>query len=346
MRTEMSVYLHSAGTVLPGPPIDIASLAEKFDLPSVWGQWVESFIDNPYRHYSVDLDSGKLRFSLADLATTAGERALAAAGAAPADVDLLVMGTSSPDMLMPATVNVVADRLGIDDVATYQLQSGCTGAIQALDVARRLLGSGEHRTALVIGADSCAKHLDLSVDVRSLPPDQQVNGVLFGDGAGAAVLGVERGAHGVELLRTRVRCVGRGREPGQTLNWFGGADRHADRPAAVEDYKAVQDAVPPLAVQTLDEMLDALNWDRGEVDYVLPPQLSGRMTDEIHARLDVPDAQEVSCVRETGNTGNALPFFQLERLLPRMIAGDRAVGVAIESSKWIKAGYALEKVDA
>lgn len=342
----MNVYLHSAGTVLPGPPIDIAALAKKFSLPSVWEQWVESFIDTPTRHYSVDLDTGDVQYSLADLATTAAERALAAAGTAPSEVDLVVMGTSSPDMLMPATVNVVADRLGVDDIATYQLQSGCAGAVQALDVARRLLGTGEHRTALVIGADSCAKHLDLSVDVGALPPDEQVNGVLFGDGAGAAVLSTTPGPHEVALVWTRVRCVGRGREPGQTLNWFGGADRHVDRPAAVEDYKTVQNAVPPLAVATLEEMLDALDWDRGELDYVLPPQLSGRMTDEIHARLDVPDAQQVSCVRETGNTGNALPFFQLERLLPRMIAGDRAVGVAIESSKWIKAGYALEKVGA
>ncbi|MGP4028930.1 3-oxoacyl-ACP synthase III family protein [Actinomadura sp. 3N407] len=342
----MDVYLHSTGTVLPGPPIDIPTLAKMFDLPSVWEQWADSFIDTPTRHYSVDLDSGELRFSLADLATTAGERALAAAGAAPSDVDLVVMGTSSPDMLMPATVNVVADRLGIDDVATYQLQSGCAGAIQALDVARRLLGSGGHRTALVLGADSCAKHLDLTADVSALPPGEQVNGVLFGDGAGAAVLRTEPGAHEVALRWTRVRCVGHGREPGQTLNWFGAADRHADRPAAIEDYQAVRDAVPPLAAETLDEALEALDWDRGELDYVLPPQLSGRMTDEIHARLDVPDAQEVSCVRDTGNTGNALPFFQLERLLPRMIAGDRAVGVAIESSKWIKAGYALEKVGA
>ncbi|WP_157420277.1 3-oxoacyl-ACP synthase III family protein [Actinomadura kijaniata] len=340
----MDVYLHSAGTVLPGPPVDIPTLAKRFGLPSVWEQWVDSFIDTPVRHYSVDLDSGETRFSLTDLATTAGERALAAAGTAPDRIDLIVMGTSSPDMLMPATVNVVADRLGVDDVATYQLQSGCAGAVQALDVARRLLRSGEHRTALVLGADSCARHLDLTVDVSALPPGEQVNGVLFGDGAGAAVLGTKPGDNGIALRWTRVRCVGRGREPGQTLNWFGAADRHVDRPAAVEDYQAVQEAVPPLAAATLDEVLDALDWDRGELDYVLPPQLSGRMTDAILARLDVPDAREVSCVRETGNTGNALPFFQLERLLPHMITGDRAVGVAIESSKWIKAGYALEKV--
>jgi 3-oxoacyl-[acyl-carrier-protein] synthase-3 len=80
------------------------------------------------------------------------------------------------------------------------------------------------------------------------------------------------------------------------------------------------------------------------VDYVLPPQLSGRMTARITERLDIGQAQEVSCVVDVGNTGNALPFFQLERALPRMIAGDRAVGISVESSKWIKAGFGLEKV--
>lgn len=340
----MDVYVRSAGTVLPGPPVDIPTLAKRFGLSPVWEQWVDTFIGTPVRHYSVDLDSGEVRFSLADLAATAAERALATAGITAADVDLVVLGTSSPDMLMPATVNVVADRLGVNAVPTYQLQSGCAGAVQALDVARHMLHSGRYRTALVLGADSCAKHFDLTLDVSALPPNEQVNGVLFGDGAGAAVLGTEPPPDPVALRWTQVRCVGRGRQPGQTLDWFGAADRHVDRPAAVEDYQAVRDSVPPLAVETLEEVLAELGWDRDELDYVLPPQLSGRMTAEIHARLDVPDAQEVSCIGETGNTGNALPFFQLERLLPRMIAGDRAVGVAIESSKWIKAGYALEKV--
>lgn len=341
----MDVYVHSVGTALPGPPVDIPTLAKRFKLPLVWEQWVDTFIGTPIRHYSVDLDSGEVRSSLADLAVTAAQRALTAAGITPAEVDLIVMGTSSPDMLMPATVNVVADRLGIDGVPGYQLQSGCAGAVQALDVARHMLGSGAFRTALVIGADSCAKHFDLTLDVRALPPEEQVNGVLFGDGAGAAVLGTEPSAAPVALRWTQVRCVGRGRAPGQTLTWFGAADRRLDRPAAVEDYQAVRESVPPLAVATLDEVLDELGWERDELDYILPPQLSGRMTAEIQARLDLPDAQEVSCIRETGNTGNALPFFQLERLLPRMISGDRAVGVAIESSKWIKAGYALERVE-
>jgi 3-oxoacyl-[acyl-carrier-protein] synthase-3 len=91
-------------------------------------------------------------------------------------------------------------------------------------------------------------------------------------------------------------------------------------------------------------MLDALDWNESDVDYLLPPQLSGRMTNRINEFLALPGAQEVSCVADTGNTGNALPFLQLELALPRMAAGDRALGIAIESSKWIKAGFALEKL--
>jgi len=87
-----------------------------------------------------------------------------------------------------------------------------------------------------------------------------------------------------------------------------------------------------------------LGWKDSQIDYLLPPQLSGRMTARITEHLGIVQAQDVSCVVDIGNTGNALPFFQLERALPRMVTGDRAVGVAIESSKWIKSGFALAKV--
>ncbi|HVQ95804.1 MAG TPA: 3-oxoacyl-ACP synthase III family protein [Mycobacteriales bacterium] len=338
------IHVHSVGTALPGPPVSTAQLARKFGMPRVWEQWVETFIGTGSRHLAVDLETGERRHTLADLGTLAGERALTAAGVGPSDVDLVVMATSSPDMLMPATVNMVADRLGIDGVPAFQLQSGCTGAMQALDVACQLLLAGRHRTALVLGADSCAKHADLTVDLAKLPPGEQVNTVLFGDGAGAVLLRTEPAGALAVLRRVFVRLTGLNRPPGQMIEWFGKAEQTSDRPAAVEDYKAIEESVPKMAAEALQELLDGLDWLDTDVDYVLPPQLSGRMTDRIVADLNLPGAQEVSCVRETGNNGNALPFFQLERLLPRMTAGDRAVAVSIESSKWIKAAFGLERV--
>jgi 3-oxoacyl-[acyl-carrier-protein] synthase III len=340
---DRDIHVLSTGTVLPGPAVNNATLAARFGMPAVWEQWIDAFVGTRARHLAVDLETGEVGFSLTDLGAQAAARALETAGVAATDIDLLVMATATPDMLMPATVNMVAERLGIDQVPAYQLQSGCTGAVQALDVARQMLLAGSCRTALVIGGDVCAKHLDLGMDVAGLAPAQLVNVVLFGDGAGAAVLGVEPSPGSSVLHRTLVRLTGLNQPPGQTVEWFGLADRHADRPGGSEDYKAIEERVPVMAVEVLKEMLDDLDWGDDDVDYLLPPQLSGTMTARIVDRLDLPAAREVSCVAETGNTANALPFFQLERALARMVQGDRALGITIESSKWIKAGFALER---
>ncbi|MET8044688.1 3-oxoacyl-ACP synthase III family protein [Micromonospora sp. NPDC005215] len=337
-------YLLSAGAALPGPAVDNAALARRFGMDTLWEQWVDVFVGTRQRHLCVDLASGELHSNLAELATAAAQQALKSADLTPDDIDVIVMSTATPDQLMPATVNVVADQLGVNDLPTYQLQTGCAGAVQALDVAQALLTTGRHRTALVLGGDVCAKYFDLSLDLAALPPAQLINVVLFGDGAGAAVLSSEPGPGRVVIRRLLNRLTGRGRAPGHVLDWFGLADRDSLRPAATEDYKAIEESVPRMAGEILRELLDDLGWQDDDVDYLLPPQLSVRMTSRIVDQLGLPGALEVSCISETGNNGNALPFLQLERLLRRMAGGDRAVGLAVESSKWLKAGYALEKL--
>jgi 3-oxoacyl-[acyl-carrier-protein] synthase-3 len=337
------IHIRAVGTYLPGPPVDNATLVRRFAMTPQAEQWIDTFIGTRTRHFCVDLDTGDVLYSMADMGEVAGRRALADAGLEPADIDVMVLATSTPDQLMPATVNQVADRLGINDVPTYQLQSGCTGALQAMSVAFHLLRAGAARTALVIGAETIAKHFDLATAVSSMSRGEQVSGVMFGDGAGALVLSTEPGPAPVPVLRSVMqRLVGLGRAPGHTMEWFGAADRHLDLRPTNEDYKAIEESVPVLAVEVLDELVEQQGWARDDLDFLLPPQLSGTMTARIAQRLDVPGAQEVSCVTETGNTGNALPFFQLERLLPKLSSGNRAVGIAVESSKWIKAGYAVE----
>jgi 3-oxoacyl-[acyl-carrier-protein] synthase-3 len=102
--------------------------------------------------------------------------------------------------------------------------------------------------------------------------------------------------------------------------------------------------VPVMAVEILRDLLTELAWQETDIDFLLPPQLSGRMTPRIVRQLDVPKAVEVSCVEETGNIGNAVVFFQLERLLGQLTPRAHAVGISVESSKWIKAGFVLEGV--
>lgn len=334
------VRVASAGTALPEPAVSNAELARRFGMDELWEQWIEAFVGIRSRHLSVDLATGEIRGTLADLGAEAAGRALEQAGMAGDDIDLIVMGTATPDALMPTTANVVADRLGIGDLPTYQLQSGCAGAVQALEVAASLLASGGYRNALVLAGDSCAKHFDLTADLTTLPPSELVNVVLFGDGVGAAVLSTQTGP--VALRRAATRFSGVGRPPGQVVEWFGRAERDSTRPAVAEDYKAVETHVPVLAVEALKELLDHLGWVDDDVDFLLPPQLSGHMTARISERLALFGAQEVTRVDETGNCGNALLFFQLERLMSQIGPGDRAVGIAVESSKWITGSVALE----
>lgn len=340
---QPDVYIRSVATALPGQPVDNARLAERFGMDELWQQWVDGFIGTRTRYLATDLDTGKAECSLADLGAEAGALALERAAVGPGDIDLIVMATATPDHLMPATVNLVADRLGIDGVPSFQLQSGCSGAVQALDVARQLIRGGRHRTALVLGGDVGAKHHDLDTDLRSLTPAELVNVVLFGDGAGAVVLAAEPGPAPVLIREAFVRLVGLGRAPGQVIEWFGLADRGSAASAGAEDYKAIEERVPVMAGTILTELADRLGWSDSGVDYVLPPQLSGRMTARIVKGLDLA-ARHVSCVEEIGNNGNGLVFFQLERLLPRMAPGERALAAAVESSKWIESGFALERV--
>ena len=110
------INVRSVRTTLPGPPIDNATLARRFGMGEAWQSWVDTFVGTAYRHYAVDLETGETMFTLADLGAMVGAEALSAAGVEPGEVDLIVLGTASPDELMPATVNVIADRLGVNGV--------------------------------------------------------------------------------------------------------------------------------------------------------------------------------------------------------------------------------------
>lgn len=339
--------LAAVATALPGPPVGNEELGARLGLPS---DWMDLFIGTRSRHFVTDLADGRVRQSLGDLCAEAARGALVRSGTDPRALDFVVLATATPDALMPTTAAVVADRLGAVGVPVYQIQSGCSGTVQALALAEALLAAasgpdGRPAAGLVLAGDVSAKHLDLAQDFRSLDRAALVNYVLFGDGAGAAV--VTRGSGtGVGFARVGQRPVRPGLPPGQRLEWFGPADRDSPRPAVAEDYKAVERLVPELAEQACRELLAELDWSPESVGFLLPPQLGGRMTAGIAARLrrglDLGGSKEVSCVAWTGNTGNALVLSQLEELLTVLGPGDRAVGVCVEASAWIAGGFALE----
>lgn len=335
-----AVHIAATGTALPGDPVDNTVLGAMLGVSK---EWIDLFVGTRTRYFGWDPVTGEVRGSLADLCAEAGARAVHASGLDPADIEFVVLATATPDTLLPTTATEVADRLGLDHLPVYQIQAGCSGAVQALDLGRSLILGGR-RAGLIIGGDVTHRFLSPRRDTARIPTEELVNYVLFGDGAGAVVLTDEPEGERVAVRAVLNSWTGRGRPPGQLLDWYGTTDRDSQRPMLAEDYKAIEQHVPPIAAEILWELLGGLGWSLGEVGFLLPPQLSERMTARIVERLPDSSAEEISCVADTGNTGNALPFLQLDRLLPRFSVGDRALGLCVESSRWIRAGFALEKV--
>lgn len=336
--------------ILPGEPVTNRDMADRFGLHE---QWLDRMTGNRSRYYCDPDSPAGVPKSTTDLAAAAGERAMAESGVDPEMLDFLILTTASPDHLMPATVNLVADRLGLNDIPTFQLTSGCAGALQGLFTARALLHSGLRR-GLVIGADTCLKLWPAKDELRNVSSAELVNFALFGDGAGAAVVDADLAGPGLVVDHIFLRAIGRGRKPAQVVRWYGagGAPLIAGprgestrEPMGEEDYKAIERHVPELASIIIEELAKNTGWSMNQVEHMLTPQLNGVMTERIRERLGVRPEQAVSCVAETGNNGNALPFIQLNRAMQRISAGTgvggRLMVSTVESSKWIISGMAI-----
>lgn len=233
-----------------------------------------------------------------DLAATAAERALDAAGIGPDELSVIVVATSTPDQPQPPTATAVQHRLGAVNAAAFDVNAVCSGFVFALAVAYRMIaGNGGH--ALVVGADVYSRILD--------PADRRTV-VLFGDGAGAVVLGPVPAGRG--LLATSLHSFGERRElievpaggsrrPASTDSVAEGA--HFFRMNGREVREFVQDNVPPL----VDRFLADTGTAPHDIAHLVPHQANGVMLDELTTALRLPGARVHRSLHRYGNTGAA-----------------------------------------
>ena len=235
-----------------------------------------------------------------DLAVPAARNALAAAGVAAEDVDIVLVATSTPDQPMPATACAVQAGIGAVRAAAFDLDAVCSGFLYALVTARGLLAmDDEARTALVIGADTYSRILDY---------DDRRTSVLFGDGAGAVVLG--KTASDDSLLSTVLGSDG-------TKNHLvqipaGGSRQPASEAtlAAGEHYFAMRGReVRDLAGQVLPDVVRRVvkeaGLDLADVDLLVPHQANGVMLEDLADALGLRSDQLHLTVDRLGNTGAA-----------------------------------------
>lgn len=230
-----------------------------------------------------------------DLAEPAARRAMEAARVGPEDIDLIVVGTTTPDQVFPSTACLLQRRLGIHGCAAFDVQAVCTGFIYALAVADKFIRTGAARCALVVGSEVLSRILDWN---------DRNTCVLFGDGAGAVVL---QAASEPGIMVAKLHADGNYKE---LLEVPAGIGLGFDETQGCRPYMTMQgNEVFKFAVRTLGrivtETLDSVGMRKSDVDWLIPHQANIRIIQATARKLNLPMERVVVTVDEHGNTSAA-----------------------------------------
>jgi len=280
--------LIGCGSYLPENVVTNADLAKKIDTSD---EWIFSRTGIKQRHYAA------VGENTSDLALNAAERALSHAGITGRDVDLIVVGTTTPDRTFPATAVRVQKKLGCVKGAAFDVQAVCSGFIFALSIVDSMLKTGQFKTALVIGADTLSRLLNW---------EDRTTAVLFGDGAGAVVVQaveVDTSSRNEDgILSTHIHSDGNlenilycdgGPSTTQTAGFITMAGKEVFR-----------HAVTNLASVVI-EALAANNLKGSDIDWLVPHQANKRIIDSTVKKLNMPKDKVVLTVQDHANTSAA-----------------------------------------
>lgn len=286
MRTYSRIL--GTGSYLPEKRLSNDDLAAELALQGVEtsDSWIAERTGIRARHFAADHQG------CSDLATEAARQALDAAGLTAQDIDLIVVATSTPDMVFPSVATMVQHKLGAAGCPAFDVQAVCSGFIYALTVADSMIQSGSAKRALVIGAEVFSRILDFT---------DRTTCVLFGDGAGAVVL---EASEQPGILATDLHADGRYKDilcvPG-----------HVNRGSILGDPVLKMDgpAVFKLAVGVLQDTARAslakAQLSEADIDWLIPHQANIRIMQSTAKKLKLSADKVVVTVDQHGNTSAA-----------------------------------------
>jgi 3-oxoacyl-[acyl-carrier-protein] synthase-3 len=313
----MSPYAHITGWGMSVPE-HVLTNGEIAKMVDTSDEWIYSRTGIRTRHIATADDT------TASLATNATLRALKVANLKPADVELIIVSTSSPEHIFPATACLVQDRIGATNAGAFDLSAACTGFIIGLNMATQAIRSGAIKNAVVIGAETLSRLVDWK---------DRGTCILFGDGAGAFVL--QAGAEPAGVLSAVMRSDGSG---GDLLSVPAGGSRLPASPATVSNGqhyiqmngREVYRFATRVMVQATREAVESAGLEIDQIDLVIPHQANQRIIEAAMRGLDVSLEKCVINIDHYGNTSTAsIPIATCEIIEQgRLKAGDKIVFVA------------------
>ena len=280
------VYARIAGTgsYLPEKLLTNEDLAKQVDTSD---EWIRSRTGIRERHIAAEGET------TGDLGYQAALRALEAAGVDASEIDMIVVGTTTPDLIFPSTACLIQARLGISGCAAMDVNAACSGFLYALSVADKFIRCGDVKTALVIGSETLSRIIDWT---------ERTTCVLFGDGAGAVVLKADTETG---ILSTHLHADGAKKE----LLWNPvgvSVGFKPDEPNCGARINMKGNDVFKYAVKALDsvvdETLDANGLGKHDLDWLIPHQANLRIIEATAKRLEMPMDRVVVTVDRHGNT--------------------------------------------
>lgn len=230
----------------------------------------------------------------ADLAEIAARRAMEAAGVDTSEVDLIIVGTTTPDLIFPSTACLVQTRLGANGCGAFDVNAACSGFIYALSMADKFVRSGQSKCALVIGAETLTRMIDWT---------DRGTCVLFGDGAGAVVL---KPSEETGILSTHLHADGSYKEllynPVGVSAGFKDEHNHGVK-VVMTGNELFKVAVRALA-RTAEEALEANGVDKSQLDWLVPHQANLRIIAGAAKHLALPMDKVIVTVDRHGNTSS------------------------------------------
>ncbi|UXC90578.1 ketoacyl-ACP synthase III [Sphingobium sp. RSMS] len=277
--------LLGTGSALPVRAVTNAELAQTVDTSD---EWIVERTGIRTRYIAGEGET------TATLATNAAKAALEAAGLSAQDIDLIVLATATPDQTFPATATIVQAALGINDCVAFDVAAVCSGFLYAITVADSMICSGAARNAIVIGSETFSRILDW---------EDRTTCVLFGDGAGAVVLGAEESTDGKRgILAAKLHADGR---HNQLLYVDGGpSTTQTVGKLRMKGQEVFRHAVTNLA-SVLTEVMAAADMTAADIDWLVPHQANARILDATARKLKLAPEKVVMTVDRHANTSAA-----------------------------------------